>query len=200
MSEHNMAEDVSSRRMEDVREGEATQRRILRPSVERVIDSLASYEDNIILGEEGRPRVAPQETSESSSSSSSSSSETYDSPRLRNRAFRILERGSMSKCPPARRDRSRVSEIKFYNGDQEMCWPLVNWRTLTADQRLLAREYAAMFLDNKGKIQALTSTRRQLLNKYMFLMLNGEGRPQNEEDENAKVEGKIKSDSTIWST
>ncbi|KAH3839336.1 hypothetical protein DPMN_112764 [Dreissena polymorpha] len=105
----------------------------------------------------------------------------------------ILERGSMPVCPPERRDLSRVSEIKFYNGDQEMCWPPVNWRTLTAGQRLLAREYAAMFLENKGKIQALTSIRRQLLvDKYMFLMLDGEGRPQDEEDENAKVEGKIR--------
>ncbi|KAH3772526.1 hypothetical protein DPMN_173866 [Dreissena polymorpha] len=107
--------------MEDVREGEATQKRILRPSVERVIDSLASYEDNIILGEEETPRVATQKTSESSSNSSSSSSETYESPDLRNRAFRILERGSMPMCSTARRDWSRVSEIKFHNGDQEMC-------------------------------------------------------------------------------
>ncbi|KAH3788775.1 hypothetical protein DPMN_166923 [Dreissena polymorpha] len=53
--------------MEDVREGEAMQRRILRPSVERVIDSLALHEDNIILGEK---KTARQETSESSSSAS----------------------------------------------------------------------------------------------------------------------------------
>ncbi|KAH3839337.1 hypothetical protein DPMN_112765 [Dreissena polymorpha] len=62
LREHNMEEDVSIRRMEDVREGEATQRRILRLSVECVIDSWASYEDNIVLGEEETSHVAPQET------------------------------------------------------------------------------------------------------------------------------------------
>ncbi|XP_052274431.1 uncharacterized protein LOC127874246 isoform X2 [Dreissena polymorpha] len=100
MMEHYIERDVSTRRMEDVRDGKAMQRMILRPSVEGMIDSLASFEDNKILGEEETPHVAPQQTSERSIGATSSTSENYDSPGLRNRAFKILKRGSMPMCPP----------------------------------------------------------------------------------------------------
>ncbi|KAH3849430.1 hypothetical protein DPMN_091831 [Dreissena polymorpha] len=49
-----------------------------------------------------------------------------------------------------------------------------------------------MFLENRRKKRTLTSTRRQLLDKYMFLKLDGEGRPQDEEGEHEKIEGKIR--------
>ncbi|KAH3818518.1 hypothetical protein DPMN_120239 [Dreissena polymorpha] len=51
-----------------------------------------------------------------------------------------------------RMDGSRVREIKCMPGDLEKCWPPLDWRKLTADQRLLALEYEAISLKKLGKI------------------------------------------------
>ncbi|XP_052779408.1 uncharacterized protein K02A2.6-like [Mya arenaria] len=70
---------------------------------------------------------------------------------LKDKAVRLLMKGCMPMCPPAKRDWSDVTDFVFQRGHQKLCWPPANWRSMTADQ--MAHEYAAIVLE-----KSLTAT------------------------------------------
>ena len=58
----------------------------------------------------------------------------------------MLAWGSMPLLPPARRNWSPTSAVKFCENGISFDWPPSNWQGMTPDQRLLHWEYAAMTL------------------------------------------------------
>ena len=112
---------------------------------------------------------------------------------IRARAFKILRRGAMPMCPPARRDWGKVDELRIELRNTVVIWPPANWMELSPDQRLMAHEYAAMSLEWNGDSSCFPIiSRRALLDKYAFLSLDGEGRPPEELDGADKTDGKIR--------
>jgi len=128
----------------------------------------------------------------SSYSSSSTSSLEESTLNIKTRAFKLLIRGVMPICPPARRDWGNSGSITFAKGAFNLVWPPPNWRQLSADQRLLAHEHAAIMLEqsNEGVFPILS--RRTLLDKYNFLSLNGANKTQEEENQGDKIDAKIR--------
>jgi len=128
----------------------------------------------------------------SSYSSSSTSSLEESTLNIKTRAFKLLTRGVMPICPPARRDWGNGGSITFVRGAINLVWPPPNWRQLSADQRLLAHEHAAIMLEqsNEGVFPILS--RRTLLDKYNFLSLDGANKTQEEENQGDKIDAKIR--------
>lgn len=90
-------------------------------------------------------------------------------------ALRILKKGAMPMCPPARRQwgPETLEEIDIGNG-QVVQWPPKGWLNMTPDKRLLTVEMMAMTLEAfvNGEVVPEMS-RCYLLDKYKFLMLPG---------------------------
>lgn len=138
---------------------------------------------------------------EDSFSSASSSSSSTDSEageltlpsgpdgQLKRMATRILMRGAMPLCPPAQRDWSLGKTVTVTTPNGDLRWPPKGWRNMSADQRLLAQEYAAMQLERgqgNGEI-SLSLSRRTLVDKYQFLSLEGDSKPSGRVTPDAKV-------------
>jgi hypothetical protein len=155
----------------------------------RILDNesdneLNNYADNV--------EVREPDSSSSESDTDSEDEESQDQPqqsastkdlatkeKLRVRATRLLMKGVMPMCPPAQRDWSKVAELTLEREHGKLVWPPKNWRTLTADQRLMAHEYAALFLEQgTGNQFPAETSRRLLLDKYNFLSLEGAARPR----------------------
>lgn len=166
---------------------EAKQRR----QEDRQDDGFENYNDDIELGEEAEVSSASSSSASSSSSSSSATTQNLDDE-LRARANKILRRGYMPMCPPARRDWTALEELSLESMGITITWPPENWKSMTADQRLLAHEFISMFLERtRGQGFPLLS-RRALLDKYNFMALEGEGKPQEEVDSGDKTDAKIR--------
>lgn len=88
---------------------------------------------------------------------------------IRARAYRILTRGDMTVCPPARRDWTSNNRLEIECNRQEVLWPPSNRRILTADQRLMTHEYRALLLERRRSPDSPQFSRKALLEKYSFL-------------------------------
>ena len=100
--------------------------------------------------------------------------------------------GAMPMCPPAQRDWCAVEEIKLERGNGNLIWPPKNWRTLSPDQKLMAHESAALFLEQGQSANFPADlSRRTLLDKYNFLALEGSARPKPESSRH-KADSKIR--------
>lgn len=140
-----------------------------------------------------------QDTDTESSSSSSSSSSGGVSPKrsttrtsesLRTRAMRILAKGAMPLCPPARRLWTKHFEMEL--SGKKFMWPPANWRALSADSRLLAMEQMALTFERGDKLEFPRISRKTLVDKYAFLMLEGQAKPIVEDVESEKVPDKLR--------
>ncbi|KAH3802255.1 hypothetical protein DPMN_155928 [Dreissena polymorpha] len=59
---------------------------------------------------------------------------------------------------------------------------------MTLDQKLMAHEYVAIFLERVESTNFPTLSRRALLDKYKFMSLEAEGKPTVEEGEAEKMD------------
>lgn len=71
-------------------------------------------------------------------------------------------------------------------------WPPQNWKKLSGDQRLMAHEFAAIFIKKSSGKVFPEESRKLLLDKYKFMSLEGEGKPQEEEGASDKTEANIR--------
>jgi len=96
-------------------------------------------------------------------------------------------------CPPARRDWELVTEMSFEKkGGVTLTWPPVNWKGLSGDQKLMAQEHAAVFLEKGEQGDFPSLCRRTLVDKYNFLTLEGANKPNEEEGSAEKIDTKIR--------
>lgn len=87
------------------------------------------------------------------------------------KAKTLLVDGRMPLLPPGKRDWQSVPDESVQLCDR-LVWPPKGWMQLSADQKLLAWEYAAMLLSQPVDSSSLcVSERTHLLHRYMFLML-----------------------------
>ncbi|KAH3889912.1 hypothetical protein DPMN_013979 [Dreissena polymorpha] len=63
---------------------------------------------------------------------------------------------------------------------------------MTPDQKLMAHEYVAIFLERAECTNFPTLSRRALLDKYNFVSLEAEGKPTVEEGEAEKMDSNIR--------
>lgn len=172
--------------------------------VENAVDTEkeASVVDNVESQGKGVDAVRREEagdgrSSSCSSSSGSSSSSSIDEAAkrdasLKNRVFKILSRGAMPLSLPARRDWGKTEITISVDSIFTLSWPPKNWQKLSSDQRLLAREYAAVCLEKKGSDEFPTLSRTELLDKYNFLSLDGEAKPRKEKNPDDAMEAKMR--------
>ena len=129
----------------------------------------------------------------SSSSQSSTEGSDLDSAcckALRDRATKLLTKGVMPLCPPARRIWTRSIDVEV-NGIN-LSWPPSNWRELSPENRLFAMEQMALTLERKSHSEFPIITKKLLCDKYAFLMLEGQDKPVVSEEESEKVPDKIR--------
>ncbi|KAL4233936.1 hypothetical protein ACF0H5_005592 [Mactra antiquata] len=125
-----------------------------------------------------------------SSESSNSSSSENSSNTLKGRAIELLSKGVMPLCPPARRVWNR--NIEFEIDNLKITWPPKNWKELNAESKLFAMEQMALLLERKNSPEFPKISKKLLCDKYAFLMLDGQEKPNVSSSESEKLGDKIR--------
>ncbi|KAL4222310.1 hypothetical protein ACF0H5_018348 [Mactra antiquata] len=161
----------------------------------RRIEEELHYVDDIELTEEIIEEVSRSPSqgstvsgvSTSTSSSTVSISSTMAEKQFKDRAFELLKKGCMPFCPPARRNWKSVQPIDM---GSSLSWPPKDYEKMKPDAKLLEREFVVMFIEKVGT--PVNHSRKELLDKYNFLALDGEGETKGPVDEEDKIMGKIR--------
>ncbi len=94
-------------------------------------------------------------------------------PSLSEEAAELLRLGCMPLMPPARREWNQTT-VELQSGSHpSIVWPPKGWSHMSADQRLLQWEFAAMTLERGSKGNLPEVDRAFLLDKYNMLALPG---------------------------
>ncbi|KAL4217382.1 positive regulation of adiponectin secretion [Mactra antiquata] len=101
---------------------------------------------------------------------------------FKDRAFELLKKGCMPFCPPARRNWKSVQPIDM---GSSLSWPPKDYEKMKPDAKLLEREFVVMLIEKVGT--PVNHSRNELLDKYNFLALDGEGETKGPVDEKDKV-------------
>lgn len=92
------------------------------------------------------------------------------------RAMKLLAKGVMPLCPPAKREWDGIQTITILDGPVPLQWPPANWKTFSPEQKLHAWEMAAMYVTSREALD-FSLDRNYLLSCFNFLSLSGSSMP-----------------------